>query len=258
MGLAWVDVTDFLIGYWRLLLALFLLLLIAVGLIWAAKLPARFSSLWAVLRGLLQLTILGLILGSVITSVWWVAVALLVMFVVATTTATRRLGFSWERFGIVAGVMFLGVAIAMLVVFGTAALEFTPRDLLALGGIVIGNCMSIATLTGRRLRIGLHENWEEVEGWFALGARPRQATARVARLAASEALIPTIDQTRTTGLVTLPGAFVGSIFGGASPLEAGQFQILVLAAVITAGSVTAVGLIYLQGAVRSKPLALAK
>lgn len=42
------------------------------------------------------------------------------------------------------------------------------------------------------------------------------------------------DQTKTTGLVTLPGAFVGAIFGGVSPLEAGRFQIVVLAAIMAA------------------------
>jgi putative ABC transport system permease protein len=37
-----------------------------------------------------------------------------------------------------------------------------------------------------------------------------------------------MDQTRTVGLVTLPGAFVGMLLGGASPIEAGAVQVLVL------------------------------
>ena len=54
------------------------------------------------------------------------------------------------------------------------------------------------------------------------------------------ALIPATDQMKTTGLVTLPGAFVGAIFGGVSPLEAGRFQLVVLAAIMAAGAITAV------------------
>jgi putative ABC transport system permease protein len=54
------------------------------------------------------------------------------------------------------------------------------------------------------------------------------------------ALVPTVDQTKTTGLVTLPGAFVGAVFGGLSPLDAGRFQIVVLAAITAAGACTAV------------------
>lgn len=86
----------------------------------------------------------------------------------------------------------------------------------------------------------MNDRWEEVEGWLALGATPRQSTRELARAAVYSALIPSTDQTKTTGLVTLPGAFVGAIFGGISPLEAGRFQVIVLAAIMAAGSITAV------------------
>ena len=42
------------------------------------------------------------------------------------------------------------------------------------------------------------------------------------------ALVPPLDQARTVGLVTLPGAFVGVLLGGGSPLEAGAAQLPVL------------------------------
>jgi hypothetical protein len=45
----------------------------------------------------------------------------------------------------------------------------------------------------------------------------RQATAGLVGVAVAEALVPALDQTRTTGLVTLPGAFVGALFGEAGP-----------------------------------------
>jgi len=50
----------------------------------------------------------------------------------------------------------------------------------------------------------------------------------VGREAAGIALIPGLDQTRTVGLVTLPGAFVGVLLAGASPLQAAAVQLLVL------------------------------
>jgi len=43
-----------------------------------------------------------------------------------------------------------------------------------------------------------------------------------------------LDQTRTVGLVTLPGAFVGVLLGGGSPLEAGAAQLLVLLGLLAA------------------------
>ena len=239
---------------WPLLVALLALAAITVAALRLSGVTRYWAGPYAVARALLQLTVLGFVLAGVIESTLWTAAALAVMFVSATTTAVRRLGkFNWGRWAVVALVMGVAVAVALTVIFTTGALVFSPRYLLAAGGIVIGNCMSIATLTGRRLLLDTHDRWEEVEGWLALGARPRAATLGIARAAAGEALIPTVDQTRTTGLVTLPGAFVGAVFGGASPLEAGQFQVLVLAAVIAAGALTSVGLIWLTSPATQKP-----
>jgi putative ABC transport system permease protein len=149
--------------------------------------------------------------------------------------------------------MAAGITVTLAVVFGTGAIEFTPRYVLAVGGIVIGNCMSIAVLAGRRFFEAVREQWDQVEGWLALGAPARRATLTQARYSVHAALIPSTDQTKTTGLVTLPGAFVGAIFGGASPLEAGRFQVVVLASIMAAGSITAVALIRSLGAVKVRP-----
>src|SRR6185312_25350 len=102
----------------------------------------------------------------------------------------------------------------LVVVFATGALDLTARYALAIGGIVIGNTMSIATIGGRRLLELADDRWDELEGWFALGATPREATRSIARDAVYAALIPTTDQTKTTGLVTLPGAFTASTLIG--------------------------------------------
>jgi putative ABC transport system permease protein len=56
---------------------------------------------------------------------------------------------------------------------------------------------------------------------------------------AKEALTPGLDQTRTVGLVTLPGAFVGVLLGGGTPLEAGSAQIMVLIGLMAAQAITA-------------------
>ncbi|MFB7087244.1 ABC transporter permease [Streptomyces sp. NPDC056296] len=54
---------------------------------------------------------------------------------------------------------------------------------------------------------------------------------------AAGALIPALDQTRTVGLVTLPGAFIGMLLGGASPLPAGAVQLFVLVALLAVEAV---------------------
>lgn len=216
-----------------------------------------FAPALAVLRGTLQLAAISLILSGIINDPIWVGVGLCVMFATAVGTVTRRIGATLEHLGWVAAAMGAGVAVTLLIVFASGAIEFSPRYVLAVGGIVIGNAMAIATLAGRRFGEAVGERWDEVEGWLALGATPRQSTRELARRAVYFAMVPATDQTKTTGLVTLPGAFVGAIFGGASPLEAGRFQIVVLAGILCAGSIAAVALLHLFAPVRQKPEATA-
>jgi putative ABC transport system permease protein len=49
--------------------------------------------------------------------------------------------------------------------------------------------------------------------------------------------VPALDQTRTVGLVALPGAFVGVLLGGASPLEAGPVRLVVPISLLAAEAV---------------------
>lgn len=236
----------------RTVVAILVLMAVTAGVLLAVRAPRPAAPVLAILRGLAQLAVLSVILSGVIASSYGVAVALLVMFAAAIAVVARRLG-GWGRLGIAAASMGGGAGVAVAVVFATGALELDARYALALGGIVIGNTMSIATIGGRRFLELTDDRWDEVEGWLALGATPRQSTGAIAREAIYGALIPTTDQTKTTGLVTLPGAFVGAIFGGASPLEAGRFQIVVLAAIMCAGTVTVATLIGFLRPVRVRP-----
>ncbi|WP_345799897.1 ABC transporter permease [Microbacterium sp. AZCO] len=222
----------------------------------ASRIPTPWAPVVAILRGAVQLAVVSVILTGVITSRWWIAVALVVMFAVATAVATGRVRWSLRAVLMMSTSIAAGVLAATTTVFATGALELTTRYALAIGAIVIGNAMSIATLTGRMFTTAIVDHWDEVEGWLAIGATPRASTLLLARRAVRDALVPAIDQTRTTGLVVLPGAFVGAIFGGISPIEAGRFQIVVLAAIMAAGSITSVLIVTWMGPVRTKPTPL--
>ncbi|MDP9026052.1 MAG: ABC transporter permease [Actinomycetota bacterium] len=240
----------------RTLIGVAVLMAVTFGVLTAVRAPHPVAPLGAILRGLVQLAIISVILTGVITNPVWVGLALLVMFSVATMTATRRIGWSRSHLTMTVLAMAAGVLVTLGIVFATGTIDFTARYALAIGGIVIGNSMSIATIGGRRLLESVDDRWDDVEGWLALGATPRQSTAALAKQAIYSALIPTTDQTRTTGLVTLPGAFVGAIFGGVSPLEAGRFQIVVLAAIMAAGAITASLLVSSVAPLRQRPAKL--
>ena len=81
---------------------------------------------------------------------------------------------------------------------------------------------------------------------MSLGATPRQATHEQVKRALILALSPVVDNTKTVGLISLPGAMTGLIMGGASPLEAIQLQIVVMNMMIGAATVSSIMATYLS------------
>ena len=74
----------------------------------------------------------------------------------------------------------------------------------------------------------------------SMGVLRPEAIRMVTQRSVAEAIIPTVDNTRTVGLVTLPGAFVGVLLGGGSALQAGASQVLVLLGILAGQAVTIV------------------
>ncbi|MBF4576214.1 ABC transporter permease [Frondihabitans sp. VKM Ac-2883] len=218
--------------------AVAVLVALTAAIVFSLRLEKPWLQPWAIVRATVQLGLLSVILLGVISDPLWVAVFLVAMVAAAAWTVRSRLRLSGRQLVFVLGTVALAAATPLAIVFALGAVDPSPRYVLALGGIVVGNVMSVATLMGRLLGDDLVSGRDQVEGWLALGATPRIAAQSTVRRAASAAIIPSTDQARTTGIVTLPGAFVGAIFGGASPLEAAQFQIIVLAAILAAGAVT--------------------
>lgn len=237
----------------RLALGVAALLVVTSAVLSAGRVRLGAAPVVAVVRGGAQLAVVGLLLRGALSSPPVVAAALAVMLATATRTATRRLEGLPGAGGAVVVSCIVGAGATLGVVFGLGVLPFISRYVVALGGIVIGGTMTGATLAGRALRAGLRARRDEIEAWLSLGARPRRAVADIARTAAGEALVPALDQTRTSGLVTLPGAFIGALLGGASPIQAARFQVVVLAALICAEAIVAVLIVYFLGAPRQLP-----
>jgi putative ABC transport system permease protein len=203
-----------------------------------AGLRLGWSPVVALARAGLQLGVVALLLRGILAVPWTVLGFLVLMLSTASWTSAGRL--SQLRHGrlIATVAVVAGAGVSLAAVFAVQLVALDARQVVAVAGIVIGNAMTAATLAGRTFSRQVLARRDEVEAWLALGATPRVAHADVARESARESLLPTLDQTRATGLVTLPGAFVGALFGGASPAVAAQFQLVVLAAIMLAMTVT--------------------
>lgn len=190
------------------------------------------------LRAAVQLTAVSLLIAAVLRSAGWTAAFVAGMVVIAAATSGRRVTGSvrarawWTALPIVAG-----VAPVLALLLATGLVPFRPVSVLPIAGIFIGGAMSATGLTGRRALDELTLRRGEYEGGLALGLQPRDAALELCRPAAALALFPVLDQTRTVGLVTLPGAFVGVLLGGADPVDAGAIQLLVLVGLLAVESV---------------------
>jgi putative ABC transport system permease protein len=76
----------------------------------------------------------------------------------------------------------------------------------------------------------------EVEAALSLGFTERDSRRLVIDRATADALLPNLDQARTAGLVTLPGAFVGVLLATGSAAQAGAVQVLILIGLLLAQS----------------------
>jgi len=202
----------------------------------AIRLKGEF--LVSVLRALVQLTLVALIIAWIFMHPEGAFLYLAVMVVIAAWTSTRRIGGDRRDYLLVLLSIVLGAGVTIAIVLVTGALPRTAQSMLPFSAQMIGGAMTAASLAGLRLRDDIRANWGEFEGYLALGATVQRAGREFANRATQRSLVPALDQTKSAGLVTLPGAFVGLLLGGASPALAAQIQLLVLVGLLLAQALT--------------------
>ena len=188
------------------------------------------------LRAAGQLSLVSLVIVWAAKSLPGLLAFLVVMFAVAVRTAGRRIT-SNNTWWLTAAPIATGVVPVVTALLLTGLVPLKGLVLIPITGILIGGALTVTVLAGRRSLDELALRNGEVEAAMALGLLDRDARMEVVRPAASDALLPGLDQTRTVGLVTLPGAFVGMLLGGAGPVMAGAVQLFVLIALMAVQSV---------------------
>lgn len=238
---------------WRLALVLLALVGLAVLAAHLGRLGTGRDTVTASVRATLQLAVVSLVIAVVLGSAWWSLGFATVMLAVATHTSARRIGLRDAQALWVGAALVAGAVPVLTLVLGSGVVPFNGAGIVPVAGIVIGNTMTAATLTGRRAYADLRDGFGAYEAGLALGLESVDAASEVVRPSAREALLPSLDATRTVGLVTLPGAFVGVILGGGTAVEAGAAQLLVLVGILAAQAVTATVLLWLVARARVVP-----
>jgi putative ABC transport system permease protein len=202
----------------------------------------------AVVRSVLQLFIVGYILLFVFDSdsIVYIFLMVVVMIVAATQNARKKgkaiKGITWK----IAVTLILIEVVTQSILLGFKITPATAQYIIPISGMVIGNSMVLSILFLNRFTAEVDSNQDQTELILSVGGTPKQAIHTQLITSIKASMIPTIESQKTIGLVQLPGMMSGQIIAGASPIQAVQFQLLILFLLLTTAAVTSIMLGFLS------------
>lgn len=230
------------------LLAASSLVLISLLFSYAQKLKLEKETLIGVVRAVIQLTAVGYVLNFIfgLENPVFTTLLLLFMTVNAAWNAKKRgkeiEGGFWISFvSISIGTM---ITLAILIIAG--AIKYQPYQMVPVGGMIISNAMIALGLCFKQMSSSFRDKRDEVETKLALGADVLTASKEIIKDSIKTGMLPTIDSTKTLGIVALPGMMTGLILAGTSPVEAIKFQIMVTFMMLSTTSISSFLACYLS------------
>ncbi|WP_024791513.1 iron export ABC transporter permease subunit FetB [Lebetimonas sp. JS032] len=179
------------------------------------------------LRALLQLSVLGFILGflfKIKNPLWYIPIVLF-MLIYASFIAKKRTQFLFlcAFYSIsMSAIIILSIMITLKII------SLKPYEFIPVAGMIIGNSLNTYTLTIERLKRELFLQKELIESFIAIGANLKSAYKIMQKEAIKAALIPVNNMLQTIGVVAIPGITTGMLLAGASPLKAVSYQIIII------------------------------
>lgn len=223
-------------------------ILIPLVLTYTLKLGLGNDILIATVRSIVQLLIVGYILTFVFESdsKIYIGLMILLMIVAATLNIIKKGDGIPGITGIILLTLVSVEVLTMGIMLGLRIIPFEAQEVIPISGMVIGNCMILSLLFLNKFKDEVERGDEVIELILALGGSPKTAIDRSLKSAIKTSMIPTIEAQKTMGLVQLPGMMSGLIIGGADPMEAVMYQLLILFLILTNAAVSSVMVGYLS------------
>jgi putative ABC transport system permease protein len=193
----------------------------------------------ALVRGLLQISLVGSVLAVLLRGPAWTSVFILAfMITAAAATSARRAkripgAFRASLYGIGGGA---GLTIAVMTLLG--AIDPKVASVVPVGSMLIANAMNSNALALDRFRSEVQSHVGQIESALALGAAPETAVVRYVQVSYQASLIPAIDNLTSLGIVWIPGLMAGMVLSGSPPLYAAIYQFVALAMIFASSGLT--------------------
>lgn len=215
------------------------LLLIAIFVAYKEKLGLSNDIFIAGVRAVIQLFIIGYVLKYVIEIDDFFITLAMVLFIVfnAGFNAHKRSQGISNSLVISLTSIGIGTAITLSIMIVSGAIEWIPSQIVPITGMIASNAMVAIGLTYRALNNKFTDQRQQVLEKLALGANEKQASMSIIRESVKTGMSPSIDSTKTVGLVSLPGMMSGLIFAGVDPTAAIRYQIVVMFMLISVTSI---------------------
>jgi putative ABC transport system permease protein len=210
------------------------LMLVVAGVSVGLRLGVERQLLWASIRTVTQLTLVGLVLDWIFAvNTWWLVLGIgLFMAAVAGHAAIQRSsrvmpGLLLRSYGALTVSAFASTLVATTVILRTDAWH-EAQYFIPLLGMVLGNSLNGISLGIDTLLDRLSTQRELVEMDLSLGATRWEAARDHVAEAVRRGLMPILNTMTVVGLVSLPGMMTGQIIAGAPPMQAVKYQIVIM------------------------------
>jgi putative ABC transport system permease protein len=229
------------------------LVLVDVGLSLKLRLGLHRQVLWASLRMVVQLTLVGLLLRVVFQAASpaaTLAIGAVMVAAAAREVAVRpaqrlQRGGNYRISAVVVGMSGMAAVLLALLTAIRPDPWYDPRYAISLLGIILGSVLNAGSLALDSFLDAVTHQRAAIEARLALGATIREALATHVRSAIRRGMIPVLNQMSAAGIITLPGIMTGQLLAGVDPMEAVKYQILLLFLLTGAGGVAAAGVVFL-------------
>lgn len=225
-----------------------LFVLIPLLLAYFLKLKLEKDIVIATIRSIIQLLAVGYLLQYVFDAENMLYTVLMIALIIGAAAHNARKkgaaikGITWKLV-----VTYLTIEIITQgILVGLNITPATPQYIIPISGMVIGNAMVLSILYLNRFTAEVENQEEQIELILSLGGTPKQAIHRQLITSIKASTIPTIENQKTMGLVQLPGMMSGQIIAGADPIQAVQFQLLIIFLLLTTAVLTSVMLGFLS------------
>lgn len=228
------------VALWQVAAALVLVALAVAISLWRRADLER-DIVIATVRSFVQLTLVGYAIKLIfeVDTIWLVLALLAVMVVFGALTARHRADKVPGAFVPLLIALGLAGGCTLGLVVALGIFDPTPRYLVPVGGMVIGNAMTASAVALNRLGDEMTESRARIEATLALGATAREAALPTVRRALRSGMISLVDSTKTTGLIFFPGTMVGMLLAGADPTDAVRLQLILLYVLLGSVSISA-------------------